>query len=80
MNETLVGLRGLLAISVVFYHIYGSAVLEKYIVEVPKGNLLYLLNNLGPISVNLFFAISGYLITKSLIMLLLMHNVHQLTA
>ncbi len=54
-NETLVGLRGFLALSVVIYHIYVSAVLEKYIIEIPKEHLLYLINYAGPISVNLFF-------------------------
>ncbi|WP_410771260.1 acyltransferase family protein [Fontibacillus sp. BL9] len=67
VNYTLMGLRGLLALSVVIYHIYVSAVLEGYIPEIPKENYLYLINYAGPISVNLFFVISGYLITQSLL-------------
>ncbi|MGM1023535.1 MAG: acyltransferase family protein [Bacillota bacterium] len=66
-NHTLTGLRGLLALSVVIYHIYGSAVLEGYIREVSRSNPIYLLNFAGPISVKLFFVISGYLITRSLL-------------
>ncbi len=50
-NGTIEGLRGFLAVSVLIFHIYGSAVLEKYIVEVPKENLFYLINYAGPISV-----------------------------
>ncbi|GIP52629.1 acyltransferase [Paenibacillus vini] len=67
MNYTLMGLRGLLALSVVIYHIYISAVIEGYIPEIPKENFLYMINEAGPISVNLFFVISGYLITQSLL-------------
>lgn len=67
VNFTLTGLRGLLALSVVIFHIYGSAVIEGYINEVPRENFLYLINYAGPISVNLFFVISGYLITQSLL-------------
>jgi peptidoglycan/LPS O-acetylase OafA/YrhL len=65
-NEGLLGLRGFLAFSVVIYHIYISGVLEKYIYEYPKENLLYFINYVGPISVNIFFVISGFLIIKSL--------------
>lgn len=65
-NEGLLGLRGFLALSVVIYHIYISGVLEKYIYEYPKENLLYFINYVGPISVNIFFVISGFLIIKSL--------------
>lgn len=65
-NEGLLGLRGFLAFSVVIYHIYISGILEKYIYEYPKDNLLYLINYVGPISVNIFFVISGFLIIKSL--------------
>lgn len=67
INGTMEGLRGFLAVSVLLFHIYGSAVLEKYIVEIPKENLFYLINYAGPISVNIFFIISGYLIIGSLI-------------
>ena len=66
-NEALIGLRGFLALSVLIYHIYNSSVLENYIVESPKNSLLYYMNYAGPISVNLFFVISGYLIIKSLV-------------
>ncbi|UKS25942.1 acyltransferase [Paenibacillus sp. HWE-109] len=66
LNNTLAGLRGFLALSVVIYHIYGSAVLEKYITGFSEDNILYAINYAGPISVNLFFVISGYLILKSL--------------
>lgn len=66
-NETLTGLRGFLALSVVLYHIYESAVLENYITALPKNNILYLIHHAGSTSVNLFFVISGYLITRSLI-------------
>lgn len=67
VNYTLVGLRGLLALSVVIYHIYVSGVIEGYIVEAPRGSILNFINYAGPISVNLFFVISGYLITQSLL-------------
>lgn len=66
INYTLLGLRGLLALSVVFFHIYGSAVIEGYISGFSKEHLLNLINYAGPISVDLFFVISGYLITQSL--------------
>lgn len=64
-NKSLTGLRGLLALSIVLYHIYGSSVLEGYIPE--QTNFISLLNYTGPIAVNLFFVISGYLITGSLV-------------
>ncbi|MFF2482391.1 acyltransferase family protein [Paenibacillus sp. NPDC058071] len=67
LNQTLLGLRGLLALSVVIFHIYGSAIIEGYITESSKEHLLYLLHYAGPISVDLFFVISGYLITQSLL-------------
>ncbi|MDQ0091059.1 peptidoglycan/LPS O-acetylase OafA/YrhL [Paenibacillus anaericanus] len=66
INKTLVGLRGFLALSVVIFHIYGSSVLEGYIKGFASDNILYAINYAGPISVNLFFVISGYLILKSL--------------
>lgn len=66
-NQTLTGLRGLLALSVVIYHIFGSAILEGYLPEVAKESPLYWINYAGPISVNLFFVISGLLITQSLL-------------
>ncbi|MBH5319153.1 acyltransferase [Paenibacillus sp. GSMTC-2017] len=65
-NDTLTGLRGLLAISVVIYHIYGSAVIEGYIEEWPKGFWNTIVHALGPVSVQLFFVISGYLIIRSI--------------
>lgn len=64
-NKALTGLRGFLALSVVIFHIYGSSVEEGYIPE--ADNFIYLLNYAGPIAVNLFFVISGFLITGSLI-------------
>lgn len=67
MNDTLTGLRGWLAISVVIFHIYGSAILEGYLKEYPRDHWSYLINYAGPISVNLFFIISGYLITRTLL-------------
>ncbi|MFX3636000.1 MAG: acyltransferase family protein [Candidatus Pristimantibacillus sp.] len=66
VNYTLLGLRGLLAFSVVIFHIYGSAVIEGYIGGFSQEQLLYMINYAGPISVDLFFVISGYLITQSL--------------
>ncbi|WP_110930791.1 acyltransferase family protein [Paenibacillus bouchesdurhonensis] len=67
MNDTLTGLRGWLAISVVIFHIYGSSILEGYLKEYPRDHWSYLINYAGPISVNLFFIISGYLITRTLL-------------
>ncbi|MEK4975976.1 acyltransferase family protein [Bacillus sp. FSL K6-6540] len=66
-NQSLTGLRGLLALSVVIYHIFGSAILEGYLPDVAKESPLYWINYAGPISVNLFFVISGLLITQSLL-------------
>lgn len=54
INNTLVGLRGFLALSVVIFHIYGSSVLEGYIKGFASDNILYAINYAGPISVNLF--------------------------
>ncbi|SEC12414.1 hypothetical protein SAMN05443246_3070 [Paenibacillus sp. GP183] len=51
-NEVLLGLHGFLAFSVVICHIYNSGVLENYILEQPKGNLLYIINYEGPIMLN----------------------------
>ncbi|MFD3259141.1 acyltransferase family protein [Paenibacillus lentus] len=67
MNDTLTGLRGWLAISVVIFHIYGSSILEGYLREYPRNHWSYLIHYAGPISVNLFFIISGYLITRTLL-------------
>lgn len=65
VNETITGLRGLLAISVVIYHIYSSSIQEQYIQSPPQHSLLSYLNYAGAVSVYLFFVISGYIIIQS---------------
>ncbi|WEK55026.1 MAG: acyltransferase [Candidatus Cohnella colombiensis] len=66
INHTLLGFRGLLAFSVVIYHIFESAGIEGYIQRFSEDSVLYLINYAGVISVDLFFVISGYLIMQSL--------------
>jgi peptidoglycan/LPS O-acetylase OafA/YrhL len=61
-NDTITGLRGLLAVAVVVYHIYTGSVHEGILI----ADYLPSLVNLGSLAVNLFFAISGYLIFQSL--------------
>ena len=63
-NHTITGLRGFLAISVVLYHVYTGSV-DDHILS--KDYLPAIGPTLGPLAVNLFFVISGYLITLSLI-------------
>lgn len=65
-NRALHGLRGLASIMVVFTHIYGMAVLGGFF---PKQHNAFIgfYDKLGAIGVFIFFGISGYLITKSII-------------
>lgn len=65
-NPTLLGLRGLLALSVVVYHIFESAEIEGYIAPLNPDSWAYFVKYAGPLAVDLFFVISGYLIAQSL--------------
>ncbi|WP_419876224.1 acyltransferase family protein [Candidatus Pristimantibacillus sp. PTI5] len=62
MNNTITGLRGLLALIVVLFHIYGSSVTEKWINPL---NVSFM-DNIGHASVSVFFVISGYLIIQTI--------------
>lgn len=62
-NDTITGLRGLLAFSVVLFHVYSGSVVDNILKAdyVPRISVM-----VGPMAVYLFFVISGYLITRSL--------------
>jgi len=63
-NYTIHGLRGLLAITVVIYHVYRGLVSDGYLNELKTAMWI---ESTGSVAVNLFFIISGYLIIRSLI-------------
>jgi len=63
-NDTITGLRGLLASSVVLYHVYTGAVDDGIL----KADYIPRIGEMvGPLAVCLFFVISGYLIPQSLV-------------
>lgn len=63
-NYSIHGLRGLLAITVVIFHVYRGLVSDGYLEVLENATWI---ESLGRVSVNLFFVISGYLIFQSLI-------------
>ncbi len=65
-NRALHGLRGLASIMVVFTHIYSMAWLGGFFPKLNNGFIGFY-ERLGGIGVFIFFGISGYLITKSII-------------
>lgn len=67
-NSSLHGARGVAALMVFMSHIGISGITDKFFTEIPKGLLIlkYLLLS-GQYGVEIFFMISGYLITNSII-------------
>lgn len=62
-NDTITGLRGLLASSVVLYHVYTGAMDDGIL----KADYIPRISEMvGPMAVYLFFVISGFLIPQSL--------------
>jgi len=66
-NHAIHGLRGMASLMVVLFHIYGMAYIGGFFRERDAEGLFGMYYNLGPMGVNLFFMISGYLIVGSLV-------------